>query len=265
MTLFNMIEILQKVHHRLTSCFCEFACSNVFAFPLSQRKVELHVHLDGSFDNELLHSYITSYKDQVYDRLPKEAHLPWDDSTIPIRSAIEKCQNAQDLHALFTCRGKRSLHEMIKCFEHFIPIVRGDLDLIETGAFDFVKRQASQNVVYTEVRYSPHLLADGGDYAGDTKVDPLPVIRAVTKGLRRGEKEFPGIKVNQILCCIAWRPDWADDVIHLANMMKDDFPCAVVAVDIAAGEEHFDKVGDHSSRIDCLFYGQSSLESLLHQ
>ena len=108
-----MIEILQKVHHRLTSCFCEFACSNVFAFPLSQRKVELHVHLDGSFDNELLHSYITSYKDQVYDRLPKEAHLPWDDSTIPIRSAIEKCQNAQDLHALFTCRGKRSLHEMI--------------------------------------------------------------------------------------------------------------------------------------------------------
>ena len=48
--------------------------------------------------------------------------------------------------------------------------------------------------------------------------------------------------MNQILCCIAWRPDWANDVIELANKRKNDFPCAVVAVDIAAGEEHFDKV-----------------------
>ena len=79
---------------------------------------------------------------------------------------------------------------MFKCFEHFIPIVRGDLGLIESLAYDFVKRQASQNIVYTEVRYSPHLLAEGGDYTGDVEVDAVPVIDAVTKGLRRGEKEY---------------------------------------------------------------------------
>ncbi len=94
---------------------------------------------------------------------------------------------------------------MIKCFEHFLPIVRGDLELIETLAHDFVKRQAAQNIVYTEVRYSPHLLAEGGDYAltddddddtgGTTKVDAGPVLDAVTKGLRRGEKEY-GVKVS---------------------------------------------------------------------
>jgi len=84
---------------------------------------------------------------------------------------------------------------MIKCFEHFIPIVRGDLHLIERLAYDFVKRQSTQNIIYTEVRYSPHLLAEGGDYTGNTKVDPAPVIDAVTKGLRRGEKDF-GVKVR---------------------------------------------------------------------
>jgi adenosine deaminase len=87
---------------------------------------------------------------------------------------------------------------MIKCFEHFIPIVRGDLDLIEMLAYEFVKRQSTQNVIYTEVRYSPHLLAEGGDYTGTAKVNPAPVIDAVTKGLRRGEKFF-GIKVCDLL------------------------------------------------------------------
>lgn len=48
--------------------------------------------------------------------------------------------------------------------------------------------------------------------------------------------------MNQILCCIAWRPDWAADVVRIAHERKDDFPCAVVGIDIAAGEEHFDEV-----------------------
>ena len=51
-----------------------------------------------------------------------------------------------------------------------------------------------------------------------------------------------GFQVNQILCCIAWRPDWAVDVINLAHERRNNTPCAVVGVDIAAGEEHFDKV-----------------------
>ncbi len=48
-------------------------------------------------------------------------------------------------------------------------------------------------------------------------------------------------QVNQILCCIQWRPDWAMDVVQIARDRKDQFPCAVVGVDIAAGEEHFDE------------------------
>ena len=40
----------------------------------------------------------------------------------------------------------------------FLPIVQGDLTCIEALANKFVALQASQNVVYTEVRYSPHML-----------------------------------------------------------------------------------------------------------
>jgi len=129
---------------------------------------------------------------------------------------------------------------MLNCFEIFVPIVRGNLEFLEELACDFVKRQAQQNVLYTEVRYSPHLLAKGGTLSGKDAVDAEPVITAITSGLRKGEKEF-GVKVNQILCCIAWRPDWAADVVKIAHERRDDFPCAVVGIDIAAGEEHFDK------------------------
>lgn len=205
-------------------------------------KVELHVHLDGSFDPSILLSHLK--QTGQYDCLPTEAYCPWDQSTLAVRSSVLACKTEHEFRSLCTCRGKRSLGSMLQCFTIFIPIVRGNLDLMERLAYDFVKRQAKQNIIYTEVRYSPHLLAKGGDIGGgtDTIVDPIPVVDAVTKGLRRGEKDF-GIIVNQILCCIAWRPDWADDVVQLAHDRRNDSPCAIVGVDIAAGEEHFDKDG----------------------
>jgi hypothetical protein len=176
----------------------------------------------------------------------------------------------------------------------FLPVVRGRLSLLEELAFRFVERQSAQSVIYTEVRYSPHLLAEDGFMVGersggDAGVDddeekeggaskangsgqgadrsssdrsssplggvgspklggaswehvqsehasspPSPnsksssssnnnnnsaggygsvadaeaVLAAVTAGLRRGERRF-GVTVNQILCCLAFRPDWA--------------------------------------------------------
>ena len=111
---------------------------------------------------------------------------------------MEACKDVEDFRSLCQCRGKRSLNEMLKCFEIFTPIVRGNLDLIERLAHDFVKGQKRQNVVYSEVRYSPHSLAHGANISGNgTIVNPEPIVDAVTRGLRRGEKEF-GIKVRMI-------------------------------------------------------------------
>jgi len=72
--------------------------------------------------------------------------------------------------------------------------------------------------------------------------DVVAVIDAVTRGLRAGEAEF-GVTVNQILCSIAWRPEWADQTVELAAARQADFPCAIVGFDVAAGEVHLDKVG----------------------
>ena len=42
--------------------------------------------------------------------------------------------------------------------------------------------------------------------------------------------------MNQILCCLTWRPEWADDIVSCAH------GTFIISIDIAAGEEHFDKV-----------------------
>lgn len=84
---------------------------------------------------------------------------------------------------------------MLKCFEIFVPIVRGDLRLLEKLSYDFVKQQASQNIIYTEVRYSPHFLAKNGGLSMSELVDADSVIDAVTRGLRQGEIDY-NVKVS---------------------------------------------------------------------
>mmetsp|Transcript_2483 Transcript_2483/g.3743 ORF Transcript_2483/g.3743 Transcript_2483/m.3743 type:complete len:453 (-) Transcript_2483:185-1543(-) len=232
-------------------------------------KVELHVHFDGSLEHSILQSHLST---NGLTCLPEHTILPWDQSKFPVRSLVEEASSITtteskaagdtndairitkpSLHSLCTCRGKRSLTEMLKCFEIFVPIVRGNLNLLEALAYDFCKRQWEQNVIYTEVRYSPHYLADDGAMNNassssssskangtTTNTGANAVVDAITRGLRKGQDEY-NITINQILCCITWRPDWADDVVQIAHERRNDGPCAVVGIDIAAGEEHFDK------------------------
>ncbi len=80
---------------------------------------------------------------------------------------------------------------MLNCFEVFLPLVRGNLQLIEQLSYDFCQRQWEQNVIYCEVRYSPHLLAEAftndsnGNDDGSTKhvldITPDAVFAAVTR------------------------------------------------------------------------------------
>ena len=166
------------------------------------------------------------------------------------RKMVSDCDSALAYRRLCTCRRRYrkyrqlgesktkkkknskqgTLEDMLTCFEFFFPLVYDNETLLEELAFDFVRRQHEQNVIYTEVRYSPHLLAK----------DPIKSLGAVTKGLRRGCEQFHRT-VNQILCAICFFPDWSNDVVNLAEKHRNDFPCAVVGIDIAAGETHFDK------------------------
>lgn len=51
-----------------------------------------------------------------------------------------------------------SLAEFLEKFPFFTPIVAGDTEALERVAYEFVEDQAIQGVIYTETRYSPHLL-----------------------------------------------------------------------------------------------------------
>lgn len=148
-------------------------------------------------------------------------------------------------------------------FMLFLPIVQGDLACVEALAERFVALQASQNVVYTEVRYSPHMLTAAASFGAlETRGSSVgaaldddaarEVVDAVTRGLRTGCRAHPGIEIAQILCFIDGKPEWADSLVtiagehgaagarSLATSPSDAMPmCPVVAVDVAAGEGHF--------------------------
>jgi adenosine deaminase len=209
------------------------------------------VHLDGAFDVALLWATVrgdvAAAKAGGPDLLPASVEMAWDESErVHVREQVRACASEADYRALVSCRGKQSLHAMLRCFEVFLPTVRGRLELIEQLADAFVERQAASGVAYTELRYSPHLLADGGALSPRSTrglafvVDAGLVVDAVTRGLRAACLRHPGVVVNQILCCICFRPTWAEDVVNLAHARSDDAPCAIVAIDIAAGEDALD-------------------------
>ncbi|GMH81656.1 hypothetical protein TrVE_jg3076 [Triparma verrucosa] len=214
-----------------------------FAIVEAMPKVELHVHLDGALCNEALFSALGD--GDLADRLPTAVTLGWDAANpLNVKAELEKCKTLGDFNCLCRCKGERSLNAMLRCFEIFTPIVRGNMQLLEENAYKFAENQSKQNVVYTEVRYSPHFLAST---SSKTKTGVLngaakEIVAAVTRGLIRGCQEFD-IVINQILCCINWRPEWADETVDLAyEFSQGGGKCCVVGVDVAAGEEHFDEV-----------------------
>jgi adenosine deaminase len=211
-------------------------------------KVELHVHLDGAFDSQTL---LDAAKRRI-----SAGELP-----AAVAEQISRCGNdLTAFEALVSCRPEeRSLKVMLDRFMLFLPIVQGDLQVIEELAVRFVERQAAQHVLYTEVRYSPHILTRGAAFefsqSGERTAslvsddEAFQVVEAVTRGLRRGCAEHPGTEVAQILCFIDGKPQWCDTLTRIASAAyapdsHEKLPqCPVVAVDVAAGEAHFADVG----------------------
>merc|ERR1740121_685206 len=131
---------------------------------------------------------------------------------------------------------------MLSVFYRYLPLVAGRLELLEELAFKFVGFQAASNVVYTEVRYSPHEFFLEEHKAAPPIGMSRQFVDAVSRGLQRGQEEH-GVVVRQILCCICFCPQWSMDVVKTAAEARDA-GLGVVGVDLASGETHFeDKTG----------------------
>nr|XP_020443337.1 adenosine deaminase [Monopterus albus] len=176
-------------------------------------KVELHVHLDGAI------------RVQTILDVAKRRNI-----TLPADTASEMAQH-------IVVHQPATLTEFLDKFSKYMHVVAGDREAIKRIAYEFVEDKAKEGVIYVEVRYSPHLLAN-------TEVDPIPwnqeegdvspddVVHLVNQGLSEGERAFK-IKARSILCCMRHMPSWSMDVVELCKKYSQE---GVVAIDLAGDE-----------------------------
>ncbi|XP_029011359.1 adenosine deaminase [Betta splendens] len=176
-------------------------------------KVELHVHLDGAIR-------VQTILDVAKRRGIK---LPAD--------------TVEEMTQIIILQEPSTLTNFLEKFAAYMHVIAGDREAIKRIAYEFVEDKAKEGVIYVELRYSPHFLANAN-------VDPLPwnqsegnvtpddVVRLVNEGLMEGEKAFR-IKARSILCCMRHMPRWSKDVVELCKKYRSD---GVVAIDLAGDE-----------------------------
>ncbi|XP_074538484.1 adenosine deaminase [Halichoeres trimaculatus] len=192
---------------------CNMAGNSSEEVIFNKPKVELHVHLDGAIRVQTILDIARR----------RGIHLHAD--TV---EELTKCVVVEKPGTLTSFLGK---------FEEYMHVIAGDREAIKRIAYEFVEDKAKEGVIYVEVRYSPHLLAN-------TQVEPLSwnqkegdlspdeVVHLVNEGLSEGERAF-NIKARSILCCMRHMPNWSMDVVELCKKYKHE---GVVAIDLAGDE-----------------------------
>ena len=91
--------------------------------------VELHHHLDACLRVETI------------KEVAKKRNIPFDEQKFD--ECLEHCDN---------------LVTFLSLFEMFLPVIQGDLEVIERIAYEAVEDQFKNHVAYFETRFAPHLL-----------------------------------------------------------------------------------------------------------
>ena len=170
----------------------------------------LHDHLDGGL--------------RVATVLELADEIGW---TLP-------CTDPADLQAWFTAgAATKDLLQYLATFEHTLAVMQTEAN-IERVAYEAAVDLAADGVVYAEIRFAPELHQQRG----------LPldaVVRAVTDGFRRGERDAAAaghsIWVGAILC--AMRTEHRSlEIARLVDGLRDTDP-KVLAFDLAGAETGF--------------------------
>ncbi|KAM9343724.1 adenosine deaminase [Pholidichthys leucotaenia] len=176
-------------------------------------KVELHVHLDGSI------------RVQTILDVAKRRGIRLPENTV------------EGMKEKIVLEKPGSLTSFLDKFNEYMHVVAGDREAIKRIAYEFVEDRAKEGVIYVEVRYSPHLLANHNvkpiawnQTEGD--VSPDDVVRLVNEGLSEGQRAFK-VTARSILCCMRHMPNWSMDVVELCKKYRHE---GVVAIDLAGDE-----------------------------
>ncbi len=165
-------------------------------------KVELHYHLDGSINLELLAEFMNESNDSV--------------SVDEIKSLVQVDSNC------------KSLREYLKKFQLITKHMQTDYALEKT-AYHAVKDTSSHNVKYLEVRFAPWLHVNDG-------LSIEEIIKYVLLGLKKGENEF-GTIARAILVCL--RNDNIEKNIEIIEQANHFLGKGVVGVDLAGDENKY--------------------------
>ena len=169
------------------------------------KKVELHLHLDGSVRPETI------------------LDLGIEQNLFGQRTSLKKIRKKVSITSKDI-----TLEDYLKKFEIPIEILQTKKNL-ERVSYELVEDLALENTIYAEIRVAPvqHLKGE---------LDPEGVIQAILEGFKRGMSQYP-IKVNLLLCAMRHIPQEHNFfIIGLADKYKN---LGVVGLDLAGDEAKY--------------------------
>jgi adenosine deaminase len=206
-------------------------------------KVDLHCHLDGSLRLETIWELARS------------------------RGVVLPAKTREELRDLFLLQehAQRGLVEYLKRFDYTLAVLQ-DAEALARAAYELALDNATENVLYLEVRYSPVLHTRKG-------MKLTQVMNAVLDGLAQAEREAD-IKTGVIVCGI--RNISPETSLRLAELTVAYKHQGVVGFDLAGFEDQY-PAKEHNeafylirkNNINCTVhageaYGPDSIKQALH-
>lgn len=168
------------------------------------KKVELHLHLDGSI------------RPKTALELGKEFNI------------IPKKTKLKEIKSKLTVKKKTNLKEYLKTFDLPIELMQYN-KAIERVSYELVEDLYLEGTIYAEIRVAPiqHLKKD---------LKPSDVIESILKGFNNAQNNYP-IKVNLLLCVMRHLPSKDNMfILELFDKFRDK---GVVGLDLAGNEADF--------------------------
>ena len=183
------------------------------------KKVEIHLHLDGSLRPETVLQWIIDEKDyKALGLKSKDELLNADRNELLIKTK----------KALMVKKGCRDLNEYLEKFD--LPCRKLQTENhITQATYELFVDLSKQNVIYAEVRFAPSKHRKKG-------LDYDKIVRAAIKGMNMA-KEKCSINGSLILC--AMRGDNLEDNLETIKVAKEFLGKGVSAVDLAGAEAVF--------------------------
>lgn len=174
-----------------------------YSFP----KVDLHLHLDGSFR-------ISSMYEMAKERgikLPgesEEGYAAW----------MKKCSDSN------------SVNDFLKMFDPVSEVLQ-DKESLSRVTFELIEDIQSQGVVYAEIRFAPQLHTVKG-------LSQSEAIEAVLDGRNKALEKYPNIKIGIICCmmCVGSETVNWDANMETATITNNYLDKGVVCLDLAGAE-----------------------------